>query len=582
MPRRPQRGRVIQEVAMRPALVDPRRIPAFDTAFGGKSAIRSDRRVKSKFIDAFDLISAYSGVRDKHTRITFELLRRMAATCEPVAAILKLRCNQAASFTKLPRSRSDAGFTITTRDPSQKVRSAENKEIKRLQDFLLQTGFDPNPRRKDNFDSFMRKIVRDSLVMDAYAVEIVPGKNPRKFPIAELWAVDGATIRIAEEEHYRPVVEEELEGDVDYIQEIDGKVVAEYTSEELLYGIRNPSTELDKNGYGTSELEEGINLITSILLAAQFNRSYFSNNSTPRGFLELKGNYTEEHLDAFKRAWRQQLEGAANSWRTPIMAFDDDGELKWVPLDDKSHRDMEYHLWLDWLTNVLCSLYGCNPAELGFKGYQPNSPSLSEGSEKESIEQGEDKGLVPLMTNISNMLNSGVIWRLNPDMSLLFTGLDADERDEEQKWYLGWQAAGVMTTNEVRTQALDMEEVKEDWADAPANATLAGIYSQGKMAQQQAAMPGAATAGGPMMPPNANLHPSGSDKQGEGNGERPAERQPGPGQAQPPNPPGPAQKPTSPFAAPKAGPPAPKPEPFGKSLAEPESEPNEIIIELED
>ena len=581
MPRgRRRAGRVLQEASIRPGFIDDHRIPVWEAAFGsGKSAVRSDRPTKSRFIDTFDLFHVYSGVRSKHTRITFDLLRRMAATCEPVAAIIKLRCNQASAFAKIPRNRSDTGFQITTRDPAQKVRSAEDKEIKRLQGFFLNTGFEPNPQRIDNFDRFLRKIVRDSLVLDAYAIETVPGRNPRKFPVTEIWAVDGATIRMAEEQTYIPQVYHEDVGQIAFIQDIDGKTVAEYTREELLYGIRNPSTELDKNGYGTSELEEGINLITSILLAAQFNRAYFSNNSTPRGFLELKGNYSDEHLDAFKRAWRQQLEGAANSWRTPIMAFEDEGALRWVPLDDKSHRDMEYHLWLDWLTNVMCSLYGVNPAELGFKGYQPTGPSLSDGSQKEQIEQGEDKGLVPLMTNIGNTLDSGIIWRLNPDFSIHWTGLDEDNRDEEQQWYLGWQAAGVMTTNEVRTQALDLPEIEEDWADAPANATLAGIYSQGKMAEQQSAMPGAATAGGPMQPPNNNLQqphgqPGEGDKSGEGE-----EAPPKVGQPNPPAVPGQAQKPPTPAAPPKAGPPPPRP--FGKSLAD-EDEGTEILIPLDE
>jgi phage portal protein BeeE len=580
MARGPRRGRnrIIQEVSIRPGLVqDGRRIPAFEAAFGGKSAIRSDRTTKSRFIDEFDLFHVYSGVREKHTRITFDLLRRMAATCEPVAAIIKLRCNQASAFAKLPRNRSDTGFQITTRRPEDKLGQAELKEAQRIQDFLLNTGLDPNPQRIDNFDRFLRKIVRDSLVLDAYAIETVPGRNPRKHPVTEIWAVDGATIRLAEEETYRPLVYTEEAGEIAYIQQIDGKVVAEYTQDELLYGVRNPSTDLDKNGYGTSELEEGINLITSILLASQFNRSYFSNNSTPRGFLELKGNYSEEHLDAFKRAWRQQLEGAANSWRTPIMAFDDDGELRWVPLDDKSHRDMEYHLWLDWLTNVLCSLYGVNPAELGMKGYQPSGPSLSDGSQKEQIDQGEDKGLVPLMTNIGNTLNSGVIWRINPEFSITWTGLDADDRDEEQQWYLGWQAAGILTTNEVRTQALDLPEIKEDWADAPANATLAGIYSQGKMAEQQAQMPGAATAGGPMQPPNANLQPHGAPPQGDKPGEGGA-APPKVGQPNPPAAPGQPQKPAGPPAGSQAGPPAPKP--FGKSLGSDEG--TEILIPMDE
>jgi hypothetical protein len=243
--RRPGRNRVVQEVTLRPNFVDPRHIWGFQDQFGpgpSKSALRSDRPTKSKFIDAFDMLNAYSGVREKHTRITFDLLRRMAATCEPMSAIVHLRTNQAAAFAKIPRYESDTGFKITTRDPDSKVRSAESKEIKRLQDFLLATGFESSPggRRRDNFDMFLRKIVRDSLVLDAYAIELVPGRNAKKHPVREMWAVDAATVRFADEDRYQVQIYDEDAGDIEYIQEIDGRVVAEYTAEELAYGIRNP------------------------------------------------------------------------------------------------------------------------------------------------------------------------------------------------------------------------------------------------------------------------------------------------------------------------------------------------------
>jgi hypothetical protein len=310
-------------------------------------------------------------------------------------------------------------------------------------------------------------------------------------------------------------------------------------------------------------------------LAQQFNRAYFSNNSTPRGFISLHGNYNDEQLDAFKRAWRQQLEGAANNWRVPVMAFDEEGEMKWNPLDLQSSRDMEYHLWLDYLTNVLCALYCVNPAELGLKGYQPQGTPLgADGSQKEQLDQGEDKGLMPLMTNVGNLLNTEVLWKLNPDFVIDWRGLGSDDKLAQQQYFVGWVNSGVMTVNEVRDN-IDMAPIHEDWADAPANATLAGIYTQGKQQEMMAQQPGAATAGGPMQPPNNQLQQPGGDKQGEAGPGQQQQQQPGP-PGQPPRPPMPGLAPKPPM--PGAGAPKP-PSPFGKSLQGP---PTEIVIEFEE
>lgn len=475
-------GGKVQEIVIRGGPVDLRQLFG-DTSMRknerGRAVASTNRPMRAKFIDSLDYFGAYRGIREKqYTRVTYEVLRRMARSCEPMAAIIQLRCNQAGNYAKLPEYESDAGFKITTRDPKQKIRRAESKEIKRLEDLFLHTGMKINPDREDNFDAFIRKIVRDSLILDAYAFEIVPGLQPRKFPVSEFYAVDAGTIRLANEDRYQPEIYEEDSGRIAYIQQIDGRIVAEFRRDQLAYGIRNPTTEVKSNGYGVSELEIAINLITSILFGMQYNTNYFKNNSTPRGILNLVGNYTSEDLEAFKRQWRAQMEGVTNAWRTPIMASEDGQGLSFVPLDQKGNRDMEYHLWLDFLVNFLCAIYLVNPSELGIKGYNPHGASLNEGSKDKDIEAGEDKGLVPLLSNIGNTLNTKVVQRINPDFRLQWTGIRQDDKKQKSVYYQSLMAAGIMTANEVRTQGFDLPEIPEKWANAPANPTLFSAWHQ--------------------------------------------------------------------------------------------------------
>lgn len=568
MPRN-RRNRRIQEVSLQPKILGT---DHFDTLRNMPlSTTRSDRPYKSKFVDSLDFYGAYRGIKDKHTRISFDVLRRMAKGCEPMAAIVQLRCNQVGAFAKLPRYESDTGFRITTREPQQKIRKTEEEEIKRLQKFLMRTGFERNPERRDTLDTLLRKITRDSLILDAYAIEVVPGKNARKNPISEIWAVDGATIRLAEEEFYQTNIYPEDQGRIAYVQEIDGRITAEYTHEELAYGIRNPQTDVEANGYGVSELEMAINLITSILYAEQYNRSYFSNNSTPRGIISILGNYSPDDLEAFKRHWRAQLEGPSNAWRTPMMAMDAGQGINFIPLDQKGNRDMEYSKWLEFLVLCLCALYQTNPEELGFSnlGDGGGKAALSESSPEAAIEKGEDKGLAPLLMNVANTLNTNVIERLNEDLILEFAGIGNEDKMRKQQYFTNWLNAGVLLVNEVREQALDMKPIKEDWAeDAPANATLYQAWAMGKQQEQAALMPGPGTAGGPMQPPNAMLGQPGmpgDDKQPGAQGPPKPNFGDKPGQEKAPNftpPPGATPKPN--FSPSPAVPSSPKP--FGKSL----------------
>jgi hypothetical protein len=565
-------NRRIQEVTLMPKILGTDHLDAL--ANKPLSTVRSERPYKSKFVDALDFYGAYRGVKEKQTRITFDVLRRMAKACEPMSAIVQLRCNQVGAFAKLPRYESDTGFRITTRDPDQKIRKTEEEEISKIQKFLMRTGFERNPERRDNLDTFLRKITRDSLVLDAYAFEIVPGKNAKKNPISEIWAVDGATIRLAEEEFYQANIYPEDAGDICYIQEIDGRVTAEYTLEELAYGVRNPQTDVDANGYGVSELEMAINLVTSILYAEQYNRSYFSNNSTPRGIISILGNYSPDDLESFKRHWRAQLEGPSNAWRTPMMAMEQGQGIQFIPLDQKGNRDMEYSKWLEFLVLCLCALYQTNPEELGFSNLgDGGKQALSESSPEAAIEKGEDKGLAPLLMNVAATLNHNVIEVLNEDFSLEFAGIGNEDKMRKQQYFTNWLNAGVLTVNEVRETALDMKPIKEEWAEeAPAQATLYQAWAMKKQQEQAALMPGPGTAGGPMMPPNNVLgqHPmEGDDKQPGGEvppkpnfGKAPGQGNPGMGQ--PPQ--GASPKPN--FAPPAAPKPPSGPKPFGKSLVE--------------
>jgi hypothetical protein len=392
------------------------------------------------------------------------------------------------------------GFKVVLKDREATMNDAQKKRAFEIEEFFLKTGAVPNARRKDNFDNFLRKVVRDTLTIDAMVWENVPNL---KGGLAELWAVDGATIELVASNPvgdgndlpvYEPITKRGMKdsGEIAYVQKIDGQTVAEYTETELCYAIRNPRTDIYVADFGMSELEVLIEIVTGIMNSIRYNSSYFSDSHLPQGVLEIIGQYKDEHLEAFKRHWKALTSGASGKWAVPVMGLQEGQGFKFTPFKS-SNRDMEFNEFLEFLFNIACAVYQIDPNEVGFKSWtSSNSMSASDNTEVK-IDQSKDKGFVPLMQFLSNTFNSEVIDMIDEDYC--FTWIGIDEQDEEAKWnrYKMQIDSGVVTVGEVRKKE-DMDELKNEegkpasWTEAPGNPTLIQVYMaemQAKQAQEQ-------------------------------------------------------------------------------------------------
>lgn len=108
----------------------------------------------------------------------------------------------------------------------------------------------------------------------------------------------------------------------------------------------------------------------------------------------------------------------------PIVSAPD---LQFIPLHLTNH-DMEFQNWLIYLTNIICSIYCIDPAELnipsiGGMGSSREKP-LFDNSYESKLRQSKDKGLYPLLDFIAHFINKHIIWQLNPEFVFVFEGLD--------------------------------------------------------------------------------------------------------------------------------------------------------------
>lgn len=340
------------------------------------------RSPKSWFFDPLTL--QYSlGYKDRRFSLTYEVLKRVVAQLSILNGIINLRSSQVASFSQPYRLTRSLGFIIRHKDPDHKTTNAEMAMIKDLENFISNCGrAEPNPysrKKRDDFEDFLRKIVRDTLTFDQVGFEIIPDKLGIPY---EWYAVDASTLRIASDDRYVginssyhertgfvPSVPSRFAGlyegreygkgdfitadgkPVAYVQVVNGQIENIYSEDELAWGVRNPRTDIYIQEYGYSEVEQLITIITAHLNAETYNRNFFSQGSMPKGILNLKGdNWTEDQLEAFKRYWTSQMMGAENAFRTPVLQSEG---LEWVDFE-KNNRDMEFGNWLEYLLKVSC------------------------------------------------------------------------------------------------------------------------------------------------------------------------------------------------------------------------------------
>jgi len=397
---------------------------------------------KSLFWDPFAIVEQL-GYKERPSSITYGTLKAIVWKTPVIQAIIQTRVNQVAAFSTPQHDRYQLGYRLKLRESDKEPSKQDKIWMNQAESLMMRTGVTENPRGRDTFETFLRKITWDSLVYDQMAFEIVPSRDGVP---AEWYAVDAATMRLADSAS--TYLNEDDDKAVRYVQIYDGMIISEYNQDELCFGVRNPRTDIRLYGYGVSELEMLVNCVTSLLWAWEYNQKFFSQGSAAKGVLNFKGAVPEKQLKSFRRHWYQMLAGVENAWRTPITNAD---ELQWINMQN-TNRDMEYNAWMDFLIKVACSMYSMDPVEVNFKyGNTGQKGGLTEASNKEKITESKERGLRPLLRFVEGAINRHIIWPMNENFEFTFVGLDAKTQDDvanlNQK-----RVKTMMTVDELRAE----------------------------------------------------------------------------------------------------------------------------------
>lgn len=452
---------------------------------------------KSYFIDPLQF-SSNLGYKDKMFSLTYTTLRRMAKT-PIINSIIKTRKNQIADFAEPQADRYNTGFVIRKKAKmgiEQKMDERDKKIANAITDFIINCG-NKASWTSDDFDTFIRKIVEDSLIFDQMTFECI---RNRRGKLEYFVATDASTFRMAESafrDDYENTFFHRLGSGVyadaelqnlnkrvngyypQYVQVYQNAIVNEFYPWELCFGVRNPSTYINANGYGCSELEDLINIVTSLLWGDEYNRRFFSQGSAPKGLLRVKGGMNEKTLQQFKQQWQAMISGVMQSWKTPVVEADVD----WIDLQ-KTNRDMEYASWMEYLIKLACAIYSIDPTEIGWDiSRSAGNSGLFEGSQAERLQHSKDKGLYPILKFIQRKINKYIVEQINPDYEFVFMGLNGMTIEQELDMDIK-KLSNFATLNEVR-EKWDLPKIK-DVGEIIENSVFWQAYSQNKQQEQAA------------------------------------------------------------------------------------------------
>lgn len=460
---------------------------------------RQPTKIQSVFFDPNDISGNGRGFKDSKGVLSFSVLRRMG-DIHIVKSIVSTRVEQIMNFMDFSEDEQKEGFTIRKKKSlfstgDEKLTNEDKKKIPKIVDFLEKGGWTDKWDNVDSLQEFVSKIMSDSLTLDQLAFEMV---RNRMWELQKFRAVDASLIRFLDSvdprqregfEQYR------FKGHLPrYCMVWDEMILHNpITKEPILYypwelgfGIRNKTSDVRRNGYGVSELETLVNIITWILWGFSYNANFFSQGSQPKGFINIKNpNISNSTLQEFRQAWTQTMAGVGNSHRTPVINGID---LEWVDLQKLSNRDMEFNEWIKFLIIMTCSVYRIDPSELGFN-FKESQQIFGQDGQRERLRHSREKGLKPLLIFLQGVITKYIVSELDENYEFAFTGIEVEDEEAQVKLDSEKLSSGMVAMQDIfkKYNGRDFDPEKD--------IILNQVYQGMKQAEEQNKMFGASQPG---------------------------------------------------------------------------------------
>lgn len=475
-----------------------------------------EKKIARQFVEDpyFDMVSNNYNYKTKLSRITNRTLKEVSLRDWLISSIIQCRVDTAARFSRPEHRRHEMGFRVVKRDHTADYSDLEREEIAMLEDFIYNCGRREGVPTEDKilFGEFLKLTIRDAITFGHVAVEKVKTRvgglhrfRPR--PAESVYLINKQlpkAVVVADATASRKLAEPKSDNDPRLDQEVnlpehqyekyvqvsfDQRPLATFGDEDMVFKLFNPQNFIDSRGYCYSPLELAIITVRSHLDVENFNANFFTHGYASKGVLHLKGTVTQQQLANFRRSFYNSITGQQNAWRTPIVAGLD--EVQWVPIS-ASAREMEYINFNNHLMRILCTQFQIDPMELGLDFLVSGSgkTSMQAASSEYKINYSRERGLLPLLTFIEDLMNCDILPALDKTLAakykFTFTGY-TDETPQTEIAQLQAEISVFKSMNDVLRQA-QKDPIKEKIAELPLSAAFWALveknYTRGEIREK--------------------------------------------------------------------------------------------------
>lgn len=236
------------------------------------------------------------------------------------------------------------------------------------------------PDKEHPWGTWIRMLLEDVFVIDTAC--IYPRLN-RRGNLYGLELMDGGSIkRVLDYTGRTP-----LPPDPAYQQVLKGLPAVDYTTEELVYWMRNPRTN---RVYGFSPVEQVIMTVNIAMRRQLHQLQYYTEGNIPEMMMGVPDSWNMETLKQFQMWWDSTMEGDTAQRRH--MKFVP-GAMTPIPIKQDAMKDM----FDEWLARIICFAFSISPTALVKETNRATADSVQDAAKKE--------GLVPLLNWIKQFLN---------------------------------------------------------------------------------------------------------------------------------------------------------------------------------
>lgn len=438
-------------------------------------------KIFSPFALAQNMI-AY-GAREKPLGTpSFEILREAAKKSFVDAILIKTRVKQQKMIWQRALDGKQVGFKVV-HDRHDDRDFKVTPEIQKRCDEMEMMLSDPTPVRfREYYPSGQRihsglknliaSLVRAELIIDRKVLQRYPRSDGKGY--AAFHWLPGDTIKPVDEMVKEWARKNEKGGKVGrfsaekasaasgfdlvgsaYVQVVDGHIVAAFTDEDITVHISNPSDEINRFGFGESDLETSLDVTATLLYAWRYNQEMFKTNY-PEQLVTVSGNIDKAGLASFKQQILGEAGGIGNNWRLPIIPVEnkDDFDMKAVKLRE-SPKDMLFDQFFRFMIMFKAAAFGCHPSVLNFSLDSGGSKGLNSHDPTNEISHSEDYGLKPSLLDLCEWFTSELVKPRYDDLRVILIGLE-DEDEKGAVELLSTRTKGWKSRNEARMHEGDL------------------------------------------------------------------------------------------------------------------------------